>query len=50
MNKIGHPNYLSNDKESLIFTAADIEGGHEPHLGINSIFEQLHRSIKAIKF
>ena len=28
MNKIGRPTYLSNDKESLIFAAADIKGGH----------------------
>ena len=28
MNKIYHPNFLSNDKESLIVPAADIEGGN----------------------
>ena len=28
MNKIGHPTYLSNDKESFIIAASEIEGGH----------------------
>ena len=27
MNEICRPNYLSNDRESLIVAAADIEGG-----------------------
>ena len=50
MNKIGLPNYLSNDKESLIVASDDIEGGHGLHLDSNSILDQLHCVIKAVKF
>ena len=50
MNKIGYPTYLSNYKESLLFTASDIEVCHGPSLDSNSILDHLQRSIKAVKF
>ena len=50
MNKIGHPTYLSNDKESLIVAAAEIEGGHGLPLDSNSILDQLKHLIKAVKW
>ena len=52
MNKIGSPTYLSNPKESLMVTAADIDVGHVPHgppLDINYFLDQLQRSIKDVK-
>ena len=50
MNKMVHPTYLGNEKESLIVAAADIEGFHGVPLGSNSILDQLQRDIKAVKF
>ena len=35
MNKIGHPNYLNNDMDSLIVSAAEIESGHDIPMKIN---------------
>ena len=35
MNKIGRPNYLNNDMDSLIVAADEIEGGHEPPMESN---------------
>ena len=49
MNKIVQPTYLSNDKESLIVAAYDIECGHGPRLGVNYILEQLQCVIKTVK-
>ena len=34
MNKIGRPNYLNNDKDSLVVVAANIEDGHGVPLDI----------------
>ena len=50
MNKIGLPTFLSNNKEYLIVTAADIEGGHGPPLGGNCLLGKLQRSIKPVNF
>ena len=50
MNITGRPTYLSNEKESLIFVAVDIEGGHDLPLESNSLLEQLYSVIKAVKF
>ena len=41
MNKIGRPTYLSNDKEYLIVSADEIEGGHVLPLGSNYLLDQL---------
>ena len=49
MNKIVHTNYLSNENESLIVAAADIEGVHGIPLGSTFILDQLQRDIKAFK-
>ena len=49
MNKIGRPTYLSNEKMSLIFAAADIEISHGLTMGINSLLEMLKRVIKDVK-
>ena len=49
MNKIGRPTYLSNYKEYLIFSDADIEGGHGLPLDSNYTLEKLHHFIKAVK-
>ena len=49
MNKIGRPTYLSNDMESLIVVAAEIEGGHGLPLESNFILGQLQCVIKAVK-
>ena len=49
MNKIGHPTYLSNAKESLIVAAADIEGGHGLTMDSNYLLELLQRVIKTVK-
>ena len=48
MNKIGCSNYLSNDKESLIVAASDIEGRNCLPLDSNYISDQLKRVIKAV--
>ena len=50
MNKVGRPTYLSNDKESLIVSYHDIEGGSGLPLDINSPSEQLQLVTKAVKF
>ena len=50
MNKIGRPTYLSNENESLIVAAADMEGDHVLLVDINFLLEQLQHVIKAIKF
>ena len=49
MHKIGCPTYLSNDKESLIVSATEIEGGHGLPLDSNSLLDQLQCVIKAVK-
>ena len=49
MNKIGRPNYLSNDKDYLIVADAEIEGDHVLPLEINYILEQLQRIINYVK-
>ena len=41
MNTIGNPNYLSTGNDSLVVTAANIDGGHGPSLDINCLLEQL---------
>ena len=40
MNKIGHPTYLINYKESLIDETAEIEGGNGLPLDSNYCLEQ----------
>ena len=50
MNKIGHPNFLSNEKESLIVTSADIEGVHGPPLDSNSLLGELQHYVKSFQF
>ena len=50
MNKIGRPTYHSKDKESLIFAAADIEGGHRLPLYSDYILEHFKHVIKTVKF
>ena len=50
MNNIGRPNYLSNDKDSLIVVASDIEGDHVLPLDSNYLLDQLQHVIKAVKF
>ena len=49
MNKIGSPNYLINNKDYLIFVAADIEGEHVITLESNYILGHLQCIIKAVK-
>ena len=49
MNKIFHPTYLSNNKEYLLVTAADTEGGNGPPLDSNYLSEKLQLPIKYIK-
>ena len=49
MNKIDLPTYLSNDKESLIVSAVEIEGGRGIPLDINSLLGQFQRVIKSAK-
>ena len=49
MNEIDRPNYLSNTKDFLIVTAAEIEGGHGLHLDSNYFLYQLQCIFKAIK-
>ena len=48
MNKMGLPTYLSNDKEYLIVTDADIEGGQGLPLDNIYLLDQMQRIIKAI--
>ena len=49
MNKIVLPTYLSNDKESLIFSHDEIEVVHGILLDSNYLLEQLQCVIKAVK-
>ena len=37
MDKMGRPNYLSNEKEYLIVLSDDIDGGHGILLDSNSL-------------
>ena len=48
MNKIGHPTYLSNYRESLIFPADDIECGNGPPLESNYLLDKLQHSINSV--
>ena len=50
MNKIGIPTYLSNDKESLVVTDDEIEGGCGLLLESNFLLEQLQCVIKDVKY
>ena len=50
MNKIFRPNYLSNDKEYLLFVDDEIERGYGLSLDSNSLLYQLEHVVKAIKF
>ena len=49
MKKTGRPTYLINEKLSLIFSDADIEGGHGLPLGSNYLLGQFHHAIKSVK-
>ena len=49
MNEIGIPNYLCNDKSSLIVAAADIEGGRGLPLYSNYLLGKLKHFIKSVK-
>ena len=50
MNKASLPTYLSNDKESLIDSYDEIEGGHGLPLDSNCLLEQFQRVINAVLF
>ena len=50
MNKKGRPNYLSNNEESLIVSAYEIEGGHGLPLDSHAISYQLQHVFKTIKW
>ena len=50
MNKAGFPTYLGNDKESLIYSYDDIEGGHVIPLDSKYLLEQLQRVINYVLF
>ena len=47
MKILGHPNYLSQDEESLIVALADIKDVHGLNLYYRGISEQLQRLVKA---
>ena len=50
MNKIGRPDYLSNNKKYLIVAAAEIEGFYGLSFDSNHILGQSKHVIKAINF
>ena len=50
MNKTSCPTYHINDKEYLIVSASDIEGGHGLPLDSNYILWQLQHVLKAVNF
>ena len=46
MDKVSHPNYLSDDKKSLVVTAAEIEDDHGLPLESHALLEQFQHISK----
>ena len=48
MNKVGHQTYVSNDKETLIVAAAEVEGDHGLLLDSQALSEKFHCVTKSV--
>ena len=49
INKSGQQTYPNKDKESLVLSSSDIEGGHFLPLDCCGVAQQLQNVIKSIK-